>query len=252
MEKQLENPEKKKKAKQPSRPSSAQLGRAPATPDRWDPPVSGNSLPRTLLSLARCLVVPSCRRRFIRPRAPLLSALWARFASRRVIAPARPFSLSASWASPVSSALPAPPWTSARALARRRNPRPLRSPTRPCSFFSPARARTRTRTHTHSPASFHVAPLSLALCPRRPTSPGTPRPPPRSSSSLEATPSDPELRHEVRHPFSCSVSLITLCSRPISISPEFGRGGPPRPRGDWLIKSDSAPPRWPLRFPSLC
>jgi hypothetical protein len=42
-----------KKQKQPSRPSSAQPGRAPAPLDRWVPPVNGGSLPRALsLSLS--------------------------------------------------------------------------------------------------------------------------------------------------------------------------------------------------------
>jgi hypothetical protein len=54
MEKEFENPEKKKRIKQPSRPKSTQPGRAPAPPDRWTPPVSGRSpLPRALpLSLS--------------------------------------------------------------------------------------------------------------------------------------------------------------------------------------------------------
>jgi hypothetical protein len=78
MEKQLENLEKKKKAKQPSRPSSAQPGRAPAPPKRWDPPVSGNSHSR----------VPSLSRSL--PSGARLSA--------PVSSPARPSSLSASWA----------------------------------------------------------------------------------------------------------------------------------------------------------
>jgi hypothetical protein len=97
-----------------------------------------------------------------------LSALQARFTSRRAVAPTRPSSLSAPWASPVSSALPAPT-VDQRACthARRRNPQPRCPPTRPSSFFSP------THSRTHSPASFHTAPLPLALCPRRPTSPET-------------------------------------------------------------------------------
>jgi hypothetical protein len=51
MEKELENPEKKKRRKQPK---PAQPGRAPASPDRRTPPVSGSSpLPRALsLSLS--------------------------------------------------------------------------------------------------------------------------------------------------------------------------------------------------------
>jgi hypothetical protein len=108
---------------------------------------------------------------------------------------------------------PRPLWTSARTCARHRNPQPRRSPTRPSSFLSPARA------CTHSPASFHVAPLSLALCPRRPTSPETRVRLPRSSSSPEATPSDPELRPEVRHPPRACFTLFTPAFR------QFGLAG---------------------------
>jgi hypothetical protein len=50
-----------------------------------------------------------------------------------------------------------------------------------------------------------------------------PRPPCRSSSSLDTAPSDPELRPEVRHLSLCSISPIMLCRRPISASPEFDR-----------------------------
>jgi hypothetical protein len=45
--------EKEKNEMQPSRPNSAQLGRAPAPPDKWDQPISGSSLSRALpLSLS--------------------------------------------------------------------------------------------------------------------------------------------------------------------------------------------------------
>jgi hypothetical protein len=44
---ELENPEKKKKENQPS---SAQLGRTPASPDRRAPPVSGGFSPACALS----------------------------------------------------------------------------------------------------------------------------------------------------------------------------------------------------------
>jgi hypothetical protein len=144
MEKQLENPGKKKKPKQPSRPSSAQPGRArpraraPAPPDRWAPPVSGGSLPARSLSPSICPVGPGCRRQFPPPSRPSsLSASRARFARHRVVAPARPLSLSRCTVGPP---LPAPPsprpsWTKARALAHDRwNPRPHRPPTSPAPF----------------------------------------------------------------------------------------------------------------------
>jgi hypothetical protein len=69
IERELENPKKKKKEKQPS---SAQLGRVPTPPDRWDPPVSGGFLSRAL-SLALCLLGPTCRRQLLRPRVALFS-----------------------------------------------------------------------------------------------------------------------------------------------------------------------------------
>jgi hypothetical protein len=56
MEKELENPEKNEKIKQPSQPKSAQPGRAPAPSNRRTPLVSGSSpsrapsLPRSLPS----------------------------------------------------------------------------------------------------------------------------------------------------------------------------------------------------------
>jgi hypothetical protein len=119
MEKHLGNSGKRKKPKQPSRPSSGQPGRAPALHVRWDPPISVNSLPLTLLSLARCPVGPSCRRRFLRPRAPLPSlpcgpALPDAESLPRALA----LSLSLRRGPPLS-ALPSSrsPWTSALALA---------------------------------------------------------------------------------------------------------------------------------------
>jgi hypothetical protein len=98
---------------------------------------------------------------------------------------------------------------------------------------------------SHSLALSRALPMPLDLA-------GDPRPPCLSPSSPEATPSDPELRPEVRHPFPCSVSPIMLCRRPISASPEFGRGGPPRPRSDRPNWSGPVPPRRSLVFPSLC
>jgi hypothetical protein len=58
---------------QPSRPNSAQPGRAPGLPDRRTPPVSGSSLSRALsLSLALCSLGPTCRHQFLHPRASSL------------------------------------------------------------------------------------------------------------------------------------------------------------------------------------
>jgi hypothetical protein len=57
MEKELENPEKKKRIKQPSRPKSTQPGRAP--PNRRTPPVSGRSPLLLSLSLSLSRSVPA-------------------------------------------------------------------------------------------------------------------------------------------------------------------------------------------------
>jgi hypothetical protein len=170
MEKQLENLGKKKKAKQPS---SAQPGRAPARPRRLTsgihlsaatPSPALSSLSRSLPSGAKLSVPVSS---LALPSS--LSALWAHFASRRAIAPARSLSPSLRRGPPLSvPPSPRPLWTSARALAHvagilSHDTRPRA----PAPFLSPTHART------HSPASFHAAPLSLALCPHRPTLPET-------------------------------------------------------------------------------
>jgi hypothetical protein len=124
MEKQLENPEKKKKAKQPS---SAQLGparpraRVPARPRRL---TGGRHLLAAVSAPTRpppslCPVGPTCRRQlFSPPRAPLPSL------SRRPVLlgaeplPACPFFLSLRRGPPLSAPpSPRPPWTSERALA---------------------------------------------------------------------------------------------------------------------------------------
>jgi hypothetical protein len=136
MEKQLENPEKKKKAKQPSQPSSAQPGRAPAPPNRWDPPVSGNFLSRapslspSLPRGARLSAPVSC------PRAPLPSLPQGPSSPVTEPLPRTPLiSLSTPWASPVSFALPAPAVDQrARTRARRRDPQPRRSTHAPAPF----------------------------------------------------------------------------------------------------------------------
>jgi hypothetical protein len=228
MEMQLENLEKKKKAKQPNRPSSAQPGCVPARPCRLTggrhlfamvsaPHVSPSlSLPSganlSAPVASPCSPLPSLPCGPILPdaeplpRAPLLSLH-------------RGPSLSA----PPS---PRPPWTSERALTHvvgilghvaLPTPQLLLSP-RPCPHSLP-------RLISRSPA---LARALLTL----PDLAGDPRPPSRPSSSPETAPSHPELRPEVRHLCPCSVSPISLCGRPILASPEFGRGGPLRPRGD--------------------
>jgi hypothetical protein len=146
---------------QPSRPNSTQPGRAPAPPDSRTPPVSGSPLSCALspLSLA-AQWGRSVGTSFLHPRAHSLSASRARFASCRAVAPRVPFSFSALWACPVSSA----PLTLAvdrrvRTRARRRVSRPRCPPTRPAPFLEPASA-------PRSPlASFRTASPSLALCP---------------------------------------------------------------------------------------
>ena len=204
---------------------STQLGlarpraRAPASPDRWVPPISGNPLPRTpslTLSLASGAMLsapvstPTC------PSS--LSALRACFASPRAVNPARPSSLSAPWACAVSSAFPVPVVDQrTRALAHvARNLGHVVRPRIPALFEH--------RLHPHSHP--RLISRSLALASALPTPSdlaGDPRPPPRSSSSPEATPSDPELRPEVRHPSPRLISLFTpTCS-------QFGLAGV-RPR----------------------
>jgi hypothetical protein len=157
MEKQLENPGKKEKPKQPK-------------PVHRTPPVGVKAASHSPLPLARCPVGPRCRRRFLRPRAPLPSL--PRGPGSPVAEPLlRAFALSLSLRrGPPLSAPPSSrsPWTSAHALAHvvrilGHNARPRA----PAPFLSLARART------HSPAPFHAVPLLLVLCPRCPTLPET-------------------------------------------------------------------------------
>jgi hypothetical protein len=166
----------------------------------------------------------SCRRRFFRPCAPPPSL--SRGPSSPVAEPlprVLALSLSATWASRVSSALPAPAVDQRSCTrARHRDPWPRRPPTRPSSLFEP-----RLRPHELPCLNLHSPALARALL--TPSDHARdPRPPPRPSSSPETAPSHPELRPEVRHPCPCSIS-------PISASLEFGRGGLSRPRGDQPI-----------------
>jgi hypothetical protein len=82
----------------------------------------------------------------------------------------------------------------------------------------------------------HTLTLSRTL-PSPPAAAGDPRPCPRPSSSVESSPSLPELRPEVRHLCPLRISLIALCVRPISPSLMFGRGG--------SLCSRSGQPIWP-------
>jgi hypothetical protein len=167
MEKQIENPRKKKKLKQPN---SAQPGRAPTPPNRWAPPISGGSLPCVLtLSLSlpsgarlSALVALACA--FLS-----LSASCACFAKHQTVTPGRLLSLSLSHGTPLSVLpSPRPPWTSTRALVHVcRDPWPRRPHMHLSSFLSTACART------HFLVPFRTASLSLALCSRRLASPET-------------------------------------------------------------------------------
>jgi hypothetical protein len=160
MEKQLENPGKKKKPKQPKTAHPAQWGRAPTPPDRWAPPVSGGFLPRVLtLSLS----LPS-RARLSVPVAFALAPLFplrlaGSLRQTSICCPHAPLSLSLSRCAvgpPVSSAFPAPRRGPARAHSRTSLESSATSPAHaPSSFLIPACART------HFPVPFCTASLSL-------------------------------------------------------------------------------------------
>jgi hypothetical protein len=105
-------------------------------------------------------VGPTCRRRFSSPtHSRSFSVSWARFASCRAVAPRVPFSLSAPWASPVSSAFFALAVDQrVRTRARRRVSRPRRPPMRPAPLF---RALPVPRAHP-SPHFVQLHPLSCS------------------------------------------------------------------------------------------
>jgi hypothetical protein len=148
-------------------------------------------------------VGPRFRRRVFCPRAPLLSLLWGPILPVVELSPprARPLSLRCRppLLAPPSSC---PPWTSACALAHvtgivghdahPRAPAPFRAPHSLPHLIS------------RSPAPARALPTPSDLA-------GDPRPPPRSSSSQEATPSDPELHPKVRHPPPCLFYSIRAC-----------------------------------------
>jgi hypothetical protein len=157
-------------------------------------------------------------------RPSSLSASWARSARCRAVAP-RARSLSQRRGPPLSALRsPRPSWTSERALAHIvRILGHVALPTHQLLFEPRPSPHSLPHLISRSPARALLTLLDLT---------GDPRPPPRPSSSPETTSSRPELHPEVRHLCPCSVSPISLCYRPISASPEFDRGGPPRRRGD--------------------
>jgi hypothetical protein len=186
-------------------------------------------LPRTLPPPFLCPVGPTCRRQLFSPsRAPLPSLSHGPILLGVEPLPHMPLlSLSAPWAFPISSALPAPAADQrAHTRARRRDPRPCRSAHAPTLFEPRPCPHSLPRLISRSTA---LARAMLTL----PDLAGDPRPPPRPSSSSETASSHPELRPEVRHMYPSPVFAIVLYGRPILASPEFGRGSPPCPRGDW-------------------
>jgi hypothetical protein len=144
MEKELENPEKKKRIKQPSQPKSTQPGRAPARPHRLtggpclsavDPLSPARSLSLSLSTQWGRPVDAS----FLHPRAPSLSLSRGPGSPVAEPLPRAPLSsLSVSWACPVSSAPSALAVDRrVRTRARHRVSRPRRPPTRPAPFLEP-------------------------------------------------------------------------------------------------------------------
>jgi hypothetical protein len=178
-------------------------------------------------SLARCPVGPTCRRQFLRPRAPPLSL------SRGPGSPGTEpfprvslFSLSAPRTLPVRSALPTPAVDRrVHTRTRRQISRPRRPPTRPAPFLDPClcpHSLPRLISCNPTLACALLSPLDAT---------GEPRPRSRPSSSPETVPSLPKLRPEVRHLCPCSISLVSFCASPILASPVLGRGGPLCSRG---------------------
>jgi hypothetical protein len=140
MEKELKNSKKKERVKQPSRPKSAQPGRAPALSDRRTPPVSGSS-PSRAPSLSRSLPsgVDLSALVFLPCTRSLSLSLAGPDRQSPSCCPAHPFSsLSAPWACPVSSA-PSALAVDRRVRTRacRRISRPRHPPTCPAPFLEP-------------------------------------------------------------------------------------------------------------------
>jgi hypothetical protein len=232
IEKELENPEKKRKRKQPK---LAQLGHALARLRRL---TGGPRLSAAALSPARSL---SCSL----PSGADLSALVSSPARSPSLCPAGPvrqlLSRCPERPSPLSLCAVDPPY-------QIRPPRACRGPTSAHTRTSPdfsvmtpahapsflLRAPPVPRTCPPPPPHFaQLCPLSRsALATRRRRRPA---PAPRPSSSPKNAPSLPKLRPEVRHLCPCSISLVSLCAWPILASPVLGRGTPPCSRGGRLI-----------------
>jgi hypothetical protein len=170
------------------------------------PPESGSPLFRALsLSLAHCPVGPTYRRRFLHPRAP-------------------PLSLSRGPGSLVAESLcRASPFLSLRRVPILSDPpRPRRGPTSAHSCTSPdfsattpahvpnslLRAAPVPRSH---PASFHAAPPSLALCPRRQQPPETRTRIPGHRARWRPRQASPSSAPEVTLPPPCLFYLICVC-----------------------------------------
>jgi hypothetical protein len=167
-----------------------------------------------------------CRRQFLRSCAPLPSLPRGPALPDAELLPRAPV-LSLRRGPPLSAPpSPCPPWTNERALAHVAGILGHVAVPTPQLLFEPRSCpHSLHRLISRSPALARALLTSLDLA-------EDPRSPPRPSSSPETAPSHPELRPKVRHPCPCSVSPILLCRRPISASPEFGRGGPPCPRDD--------------------
>jgi hypothetical protein len=226
MEKQLENPEKKKKRKQPSRPTKPSQA---ARPRRLTggPCLSAAILSRTRPpSLACCPVGPICRCQFPSPAHSLSLCLAGQVRQCRAVAPERPlFDLCA-------MGLPC----QFRLLRSRRGPASAHTRTSPgFSATTPAHApnsllKAPPVTHAHpSPHFAQLHPLSRsahAASRRRRPAPvfpaiqlardryKPPRAPPRGETPVPV-PNFP----------------IAPCVQPISPSSVLGRGGPPFSRG---------------------
>jgi hypothetical protein len=230
MEKELENPKKKKKEMQPSRPNSAQPGRTPAPPDRRTPPGS-DILPRARPPyLARCPMEPICWRQFSSPARFLsLPASRARIASRRAVAPRAPF---------FSLCAVGLPYQFRPLRTCRRISRPRRPPTCPAPFLEPRQCPAHTpRLNSHSYTLSRARPTPLVAA-------GDPCPRSRPSSSPETAPSLPELRLEVRHVSMPYFPYCALCSANFTVAGARSGGPPCSHARPGLPVSAQAPWRW--------
>jgi hypothetical protein len=136
MEKQLENPRKKKRQSSPSRPIQPSGAARPRRLTGGRHLSAAVSAPVRSLSPSLCPVGPGCRCRFPLPARPSsISALRVRSARHRVVAPCARSLPRCVVGLPCQFRLPhALPWTSTRTHARCRNPRPRHPPTPPTPF----------------------------------------------------------------------------------------------------------------------